>query len=74
MSEAHGFEQRLTRLEEIARALEVDGVDLAQALALFEEGIEQLRAAAAELSRAEVHVQRLVERADGTFDVIEPRE
>lgn len=74
MSEAHGFEQRLTRLEEIARALEADGVDLAQALALFEEGIEQLRAAAAELSRAEAHVQRLVERADGTFEVIEPRE
>lgn len=74
MIDATGFEHRLGRLEEIARALEADGVDLAQALALFEEGIEQLRAAADELSRAETHVQRLVERSDGTFEVIDPRE
>jgi exodeoxyribonuclease VII small subunit len=67
------FEQRLARLEQIAAALEADGVELSQALALFEEGIEALRAAAAELATAEARVQRLVEQADGTFDV-EPRE
>jgi exodeoxyribonuclease VII small subunit len=67
------FEQRLARLEQIAAALEADGVELSQALALFEEGIESLRAAAAELATAEARVQRLVEQADGTFDV-EPRE
>ncbi|MGH7622760.1 MAG: exodeoxyribonuclease VII small subunit [Gemmatimonadaceae bacterium] len=74
MSDAPAFEHRLARLEEIAGELEADGVDLAHALALFEEGIENLRAAADELSRAEARVQRLVERADGTFDVVEPRE
>ena len=65
------FEQRLARLEEIAGELEGDGVDLARALALFEEGVENLRAAAKELARAEAKVQKLVERADGTFDVVD---
>ena len=65
------FEQRLMRLEEIAGELEGEGVDLARALALFEEGIQNLRAAADELATAEARVQRLVERADGTFDIID---
>jgi exonuclease VII small subunit len=41
---------------------------------LFEEGVEQLRAAADELAQAETRVQTLIERADGTFDLSEPRE
>ena len=65
------FEKRLARLEEIAETLEGEGVDLARALALFEEGVENLRAAAAELSQAEARVQHLIERADGTFDVVD---
>ena len=68
------FEQRLARLEEIASALEHDDVDLSRALALFEEGIENLRAAADELAHAEARVQRLVERADGGFDVVDAGE
>ncbi len=73
MSTETSFEQRLSRLEAIAGELEADGVELSRALALFEEGIETLRAAADELSRAEARVERLIERADGTFDA-EPRE
>jgi exodeoxyribonuclease VII small subunit len=65
------FEERIARLEEIAAELEEDGVDLARALALFEEGIENLRSASDELATAEARVQRLVERADGTFDVVD---
>jgi len=68
------FEQRLTRLEKIAAELESDDVELARALALFEEGIENLRGAAEELAKADARVQRLVERANGTFDTVEPRE
>ena len=68
------FEERLARLDEIAAALEHDSVDLARALELFEEGIENLRAAADELARAEARVQRLVERADGSFDVVDSAE
>ena len=63
------FEERVARLEEIASELDAENVDLAKALSLFEEGIEHLRSAAAELASAEATVQRLVERADGTFGV-----
>ena len=68
------FEKRLARLEAIAAELESGELDLARALALFEEGVEQLRAAAEELAQAETRVQTLIERADGTFDLSEPRE
>jgi exodeoxyribonuclease VII small subunit len=67
------FEERVARLEQIASELEGD-VELSQALALFEEGVEHLRAAAAELGDAETRVQHLVEQADGTFDVVESRD
>jgi exodeoxyribonuclease VII small subunit len=65
------FEQRMARLEEIAGQLEGQGLELDRALVLFEEGIETLRAAAKELAGAEAKVQRLVERADGSFDVLD---
>lgn len=65
------FEERLARLEAIVAELEGDEVELARALALFEEGVECLREASAELSRVEDQVRRLSERADGTF-VLDP--
>jgi exodeoxyribonuclease VII small subunit len=68
------FEERLARLDDIAARLESNELELAAALALFEEGIEQLRAAALELADAEARVQILVERADGSFEVADPRE
>jgi exodeoxyribonuclease VII small subunit len=67
------FEERLARLEEIAAELESEGIPLAQALTLFEEGVECLRTAAEELAKAEARVQRLVERSDGSFDVVDTR-
>lgn len=63
------FEKSLARLEEIVAELDGDGLDLDAALALFEEGVERLRAASAELARAEAQVKQLVERSDGTFDL-----
>jgi exodeoxyribonuclease VII small subunit len=68
------FEERLARLEAIAAELEGDDLELAKALALFEEGIENLRAASEELAKADVRVQRLVERVDGTFRAVDARE
>ena len=68
------FEERLARLEAIAAELEGDDLELAKALALFEEGIENLRAASEELAKADVRVQRLVERVDGTFRTVDARE
>jgi len=68
------FEKQLKRLEEIVGELESDGVELERALALFEEGVKNLRAATEELGKVEARVQKLVERADGSFEVIDPRE
>lgn len=66
------FEGRLHRLEEILDALESDDLELGRALELFQEGVESLRAAAAELAQVESQVQRLVERPDGSFELVDP--
>jgi exodeoxyribonuclease VII small subunit len=68
------FERQLKRLEEIVGELESDDIDLERALALFEEGVKNLRAATEALGKVEARVQRLVERADGSFEVNDPRE
>lgn len=63
------FEESIARLETIVRELEADGPDLDRALRLFEEGIERLRAATAELTQAEARVKLLIEQNDGTFEL-----
>ena len=68
------FEKRLRRLEEIVSELESEQIELDRALALFEEGVTCLRAATDELGKVEARVQRLVERADGSFEVTDLRE
>ena len=62
-------EQRLARLEEIVSELESEPLELARALALFEEGVGCLRDAAGTLADAEARVQKLVELADGALGV-----
>jgi exodeoxyribonuclease VII small subunit len=64
------FEQTLARLEEIVRELERDELDLDRALRLFEDGIAQLRAVHESLRAVDARVQRLVEAADGSFEVV----
>lgn len=68
------FEKQLKRLEEIVGELESDGIELERALALFEEGVKNLRTATEALGRVEARVQRLVEKADGSFEVTDHRE
>jgi exodeoxyribonuclease VII small subunit len=63
------FEDALVRLEEIVSELEGNQLELDRALALFQEGVECMRFAAGELADAEAKVQRLVERADGSFEL-----
>jgi exodeoxyribonuclease VII small subunit len=60
-------EERLLRLETIVSELENEQIDLASALALFEEGVACLREAAVSLAEAETRVKKLTELADGTF-------
>ena len=61
------FEDSMTRLDAIVRELDADALDLDQALRLFEEGVERLRAASTELTRADERVKLLVEQSDGGF-------
>jgi exodeoxyribonuclease VII small subunit len=59
------FEASLRRLEEILAALEDQQVGLDASLKLFEEGVELLHTASAELERAETKVQVLLEKSSG---------
>jgi len=61
------IEERLARLEAIVAELESEPLDLAQSLALFEEGVTCLREAAGTLAETETRVQKLTELADGAF-------
>jgi len=65
------FERKLRRLDEIMAALEGEQVGLDASLKLFEEGIELLRGASAELEKAETKVQMLLEKSDGGFELRE---
>ena len=61
------FESRLARLEQIVGELDDEQVPLDRALALFEEGVRELKAAQMALAQGEATLKVLVEQADGTF-------
>jgi exodeoxyribonuclease VII small subunit len=61
------FREVLERLEAVVRDLERNDVDLDRALALFEQGVRDLREARALLEAAELKVRKVVEEADGTL-------
>lgn len=67
MTERPSFRQVLERLEAVVRELERNDVDLDRALALFEEGVRELREARALLEEAELRVRTVVEKADGSL-------
>jgi exodeoxyribonuclease VII small subunit len=67
VSERPSFRQALERLEAVVRELESNDVDLDRALALFEEGVRELREARALLEEAELRVRTVVEKADGSL-------
>lgn len=62
------FEQDLARLEQIASQLDRADLSLDESLALFEEGIQRLRAASDALLKAEGRVTTLVEQANGALE------
>ncbi len=67
------YEESVTRLQAIVGELESDRLPLAQALALFEEGVARLREATAALADADTRVQQLVESIDGSLAVADQR-
>lgn len=66
-----GLERRLARLDDIVTRLEGSGLDLEEALALFEEGVTHLREARAILRETELRVERLLADEAGEA-VLEP--
>ena len=59
------FEQQITRLEEIVSAMEQGDVQLADSLALFEEGTKLIAACTKQLDQAEQQVVKLMKGPDG---------
>jgi exodeoxyribonuclease VII small subunit len=60
MAKARTFAQQLERLEDIVRRLESPELDLDEALKLFEEGVEGVRAMRERLSSAEAKVKQVL--------------
>jgi len=65
------YEKSLRRLDEIMAQLESEHVGLDASLKLFEEGVDLLRTASAELEKAETKVQLLIEKSQGGFELRE---
>lgn len=59
------FEQQLQRLEEIVSLLEKGDAQLADSLALFEEGTKLIASCSKELDQAEQKVVKLMKGPDG---------
>ena len=59
------FEQQITRLEELVSALEQGDVQLADSLALFEEGTKLIAACTKQLDQAEQQVVKLMKGPGG---------
>lgn len=65
------FEETLSELEEIVRALDRREMDLDEALSLFEQGVDRLRTASRRLDEAEARVEELIEEASGALSAVE---
>lgn len=69
------FEEALSRLEEIVRAMENGSAKLDESLALFEEGVGLVKFCTAELDNAEQRVKILQSGEDGNLaekDFVKP--
>lgn len=65
----NSFEANLAKLEEIVETLENNELPLEEALALFQEGVALQKLCAGQLDAAEKQVHKVMEKADGTFQL-----
>jgi len=65
MNNKKTFEEQIARLEEIVSVLERGDAQLADSLALFEEGTKLIASCSRQLDQAEQKVVRLMKGADG---------
>ncbi len=62
------FEQALKQLETIAEQIERGQIGLEESIAKYEEGMALVRQCREILSKAELKIQQLQQRADGTLE------
>ena len=60
------FEESMTRLEQIVRAMERGDVALEESLKLFQEGTELVRSCQKILDEAQLHVKKIMTAPDGS--------
>lgn len=60
------FEQSMTRLEQIVRAMERGDVPLEESLKLFQEGTELVRSCQKLLDEAQLQVKKIMTAPDGS--------
>lgn len=60
------FEEAMTRLEQIVRAMERGDVALEESLKLFQEGTELVRSCQKLLDQAQLQVKKIMTAPDGT--------
>ena len=60
------FEQNMTRLEQIVRAMERGDVALEESLKLFQEGTELVRSCNKLLDEAQLQVKKIITAPDGS--------
>ena len=61
------FEESLDRLANVVEALENDGTSLAEAMALYEEGITLAQSCRRQLEQAELKITELRAKTEGGF-------
>ena len=62
----NSFEQNMTRLEQIVRAMERGDVALEESLKLFQEGTELVRSCNKLLDEAQLQVKKIMTAPDGS--------
>lgn len=72
MAKGTSFEASLKRLAVIVDALESDATSLAEAMTLYEEGIELAQQCRKELEVAELKITELRTRADASAPALAP--
>ena len=60
------FEQNMTRLEQIVRAMERGDVALEESLKMFQEGTELVRSCSKLLDEAQLQVKKIMTAPDGS--------
>jgi exodeoxyribonuclease VII small subunit len=63
------IEEDLARLDEITQRLESDGLELEEAIGLFDEGLELASAIKSRLEEAKLKIEKVLEKTKDTFSL-----